>query len=710
MLLTSYYPMMKARLVIATLIVLLSSLSFCQYTVPGGNVSQSSIDISAPAGSWDGIYGEVVLGSGLNYSYTVFGGNITRINMVAEVPPCNISTISMHVIAVNSTSLTAPLSPGNLSILDRFIDSKENGSLSFTSLGSFNLTYGQITGVPILFTYAANVSSPYFREGYMNDALGNLVFVADVVDNRPDWNGSTSDYQMILPTNGTPTGYTLWVDVNYTCLPPFTPPNPPGGGDTHELYIDPVGVIEVIAGQSIDPEFLVINTGDFPEDDIAVTLSCPASFSCGAGSIPHLGIGHQQGISLPITVDGPGEYLLTVCARSAHARYCRDFLVQVSPECSVDDECGSGGYCEAQECEPKKKPGEKCDRAPQCENGACSGGICVYCTSDDDCPDSQMCSGGSCIPVPCPCGIVKSHACERYSCCSDSECGKCRICTGNSCSGMESDILLVSGELLEGEYVRVQVVDSRGIGVSGARVFTDDMSAYTDANGFASIKLPYTGIIYASADCYPQAGIMLDITHNAYFIIPDPVYEDEEEGFQLVDSKGRPVPGATVFIEGDSIVTDSQGRFSHTFQNPGQVRTKGQKIGYKVNDVDIDVLSRSMACSYPAVVGLLSFSSYNMHVLWMISIAMAVLNLILIDRRARPFHMIRKAVYSFGPLIFALPTVGIFTICLVSNIVLLQLLIELAVFLRGLLLSREPAGQDARAGEQQQGRYRYRGE
>ena len=106
----------------AFVILLLSSITSAQIMVEGGNVTELNVSGNINSTYWDGLYGDVVLGAGLNYSHVVVGNDVVEINMVAQDPNCTIQSILMHVIAVNATSLTAPLSIGNLPQLDAFFD------------------------------------------------------------------------------------------------------------------------------------------------------------------------------------------------------------------------------------------------------------------------------------------------------------------------------------------------------------------------------------------------------------------------------------------------------------------------------------------------------------------------------------------------------------------------------------------------------------
>ena len=675
-------PSIAAPMQTAIFLLLLLSASHAQVTTNGGNVTQLALSQNNLTDKWDGLYGQVVLGTGTSFSYVVSGGNITRVNFIGQEPPCIVASQSLRIIAVNATSITAPLQPGNLSVLDALLGAAGNASAAFIQNGSFELSYGNFSGVPALFTLPGNATSGDFREGYLNDALGNLVFVADVVGNMPDWNGTASDYQIMLPLAGA--NYTLFVDVAYSCAP--TPPPPPPGGNTHRLYIPPPGPFTVPSGSTFDAAFIVRDTGDFAENNIGVTLNCPTGFSCGFGTIPHLPVGGQQNASLPITADGAGEFVLTVCARNADTFTCRDFIVRVTPECSISEDCGTGGFCQGNTCEEKKKPGEWCNDSEQCLNNVCTGGLCSLCSADSDCADDQSCAGGACVKIRCPCGRIAGHACISYACCADTDCGACQMCSGNSCRSMKFDILIAAGAqegLIEGQPVRVQVLGNNGQGVPGARVFTSEMEAHTDANGYATITVPYDGIIYASSDCYANAGVMFTIVRKGSFETPNQTFVGEDTWMRLVDSRGLPIAGATVFVDGTGLTTDSNGAFHHIFDFPGRKTMSARITGYDIPDAGLDVAQR-FSCGYPVVLGLLSFDNGNIWLLWLISIVLAIFNFLLLRRRMRRTarkwpvtSVVLQLAYALVPLLIAAIPGTWFGICFMSNVVTLQLIVEL---------------------------------
>ena len=666
---------------ITLLLLMLSGFGFAQITTEGGNVTELNLSGTLNSTYWDGLYGEVVLGAGVNYTYTVVGDNVVRINMVAQDPNCTILTILMHVIAVNDTGITLPLAAGNLALLDAFVPGTENGSGTFTLLSTFDLTYGLFNNVPTTYTYANNATPSDFREGYLNDAAGNLVFVTEIVNNMPDWNGSTSDYQIMLPNNGSLTNYTFWVDVNFTCVPPGPGPGP-GPHNEHKIYIYPPGAYTVGVGETFDLDVLIENRGDFVERDLDVYIqSCPAGFTCGSDIVDRIGVGDQETAGFPITVNGAGEYVLTVCAENDDVIECQDFIVYVTAECESDEDCGEDAYCDGGICKPKKKINETCDEDNECASNVCEEGRCVYCTTDDDCASDESCTDGSCIKIECDCGYILNHACIPYECCADEDCEEDEFCIGHACEPKELEILVVEGELIEDEELLVQVVNSKGETVPLADIFTNFMRAIADANAYATINAPRDGLIYAYKDGYPQAGLLLSITLKGFFVIEEEIIAGKETRIQVVDTLGKGIPNARVYFNGEMIETDDEGYFYYIFDTPGPITLRGEKTGYLITDAEINVRGEPM-CGFPIFLNWFIFATSTIYVLWIISIFLAILNFALSWRRIRIRSMLKGAVYSVVPLLLALPGISIFTICLMSNIVVLQAIGEIILLIK----------------------------
>jgi hypothetical protein len=659
------------------LLLLFSGLLIADPITEGGNVTEANFTGLQNSTNWGAFYGDVVLGAGSTYTVTVYGNNINLQNMVAQNPPCAYTSISMHIIAVNDTGITTPLSAGNLAVLDAFIGNAENGSRTFNSTSTFNLTYGAYSSVPTTYTYANNATSPDFRMGYLNDADGNLVFVADVVSDRPNWNGSTSDYQIMLANNGSPINYTMWVNVIYAC-----PPGGDGDGDDdHILFIHPISTYTVQAGETFIVPVIVENIGDYGEHHVNVHLTCPAGFSCGTAALNTIGIGDSKTANITITAGTVGDYVLRVYADSDATGTYREFLVHVNPECDSDDDCPGGEYCEAGECVPEEP---------------------VECEKNADCPLDMVCENEVCREIECACGYVSNHACIKYECCSDADCLITQMCIQHKCVPKELDIIVVDGTLIEGDPLFVQVIDNIGNGIGGANVSTDEMSLLADLNGFATIVTPYSGIIYGEKEGYGKVGKVIDVIRLGFFVLEEKAYAGQETVITLVDSKGNPIPHAQVLIEGGIFTTDGQGRVFYTFKSSGEKIISGEKAGYLIHDGKLMVYEEGAAgeaCAFPAIIGLFMFTPGQIYVLWFVALLLAVANFFLFRGRTGTSNA-KAFVYSFVPLALAVPEIGIFGICFMSNIVLFQLLVELVLLIKNKVESEiKEAGKEIERGK-----------
>ncbi|MCP4646655.1 MAG: hypothetical protein GY852_02825 [bacterium] len=682
--------------------------SIANVTTEGGNVTGLYLNTSQNSSYWDGLYGDVVLGAGTTYNHTVNGNNITLLNMVGQDPPCNYTGLSMQVIAVNNSAIALPLVAGNLAQLDGFMGGGENGSSTFTLLSTFTLNSGTYNNVPTTYSYANGAPSASFREGYMNDALGNLVFVADVVSNQPNWNGSTSDYQIMLPNDGSGVQYWLWVEVNYTCTN-VTPPHP--SDHEHKLYVPPIPTQTMTSGTPLDVPVTVENRGDYREDDVEVSVTnCPSGFTCEIVVIPKISKGEDEQITLEINGGPPGSYVLEVCADNIHTNYCREFILNVLPECE-DEECTDDEYCEGGEWIGKKDAGEECEIDCECLSGLCENGICVLCEIDADCPDDEECSDGFCEKVECPCGIVQNHACIPYECCSDSDCESDQFCIDFECVVKELEIILIDGELIVGEEGLFQILNNRGEEVPFADVFTNEEDTVADEHGYASLPFTPDGLVYADAEGYQQVAKLFDVIQIGIIeILAEDVMVGEETTITIVDRDGNPIVGAEVHIEGNVLITDANGQVKYTFDEPGTKTIMAFKPGYLINDANIDVgepgaIPAEGVCRFPFWLRWFSIPAPDITYLWLFSLVLGVFNFFAFRRRIKRNFLkclvkqglgnwkaelknrnreiyFKGLVYSFLPLVFALPGMYILNICFMSNIVLLEAIAETAIILK----------------------------
>ena len=103
---------------------------------------------------WHGIVGNYSFAGPFFYTLNATPGDISELNVTFPQPTCSYNHILMNVLASTSSNITLPLNPGNLTLLDIFInDSRQNGTATFTGNGTINLSFGNITGVPYVISF-----------------------------------------------------------------------------------------------------------------------------------------------------------------------------------------------------------------------------------------------------------------------------------------------------------------------------------------------------------------------------------------------------------------------------------------------------------------------------------------------------------------------------------------------------------------------------
>jgi hypothetical protein len=214
--------------------ITLIPIAIAQAPAQGGNITQVNLTLSVETTRWQGVVGTLYFGTNVNDSINAQGGfvNDTIINVTSACS--NPTSISGFIYYSNSTDAPTGLTPGNLTQLDNFVGSGlDNASNTFTTNSTFNIG-GPITNVPTTFTYVNNNSqSTVFREGYFNDATGNIVFAVEIYLNTQGYNSSFFDFQTILPVfNQTTTTFYISNDITTTC----PSPSPSGGGGSSSGY------------------------------------------------------------------------------------------------------------------------------------------------------------------------------------------------------------------------------------------------------------------------------------------------------------------------------------------------------------------------------------------------------------------------------------------------------------------------------------------
>ena len=202
-------------------------------------------------------------------------------------------------------------------------------------------------------------------------------------------------------------------------------------------------------------------------------------------------------------------------------------------------------------------------------------------------------------------------------------------------------------------------------------------------NSIILFRLLRLGLLFAFLSGYPQAGLMLDVTLLGSFVLEETVIAGEETIVAVVDTQGAGIPGVRVAFDGQEKTTDGQGRFAHIFAEPGEVMFKGEKAGYRIRDGRATVMGAAgMACGFPLFLNWHWFDLSAFYLLWMLSIILALANFWLSSRRIISRSTLKAAAYSFAPLVLALPGIGYFSICFMSNVVILQAVAELAMLVR----------------------------
>ncbi len=226
----------KCSLQVPLIILFLASAAFAagNDTTEGGNITHADIAQPQAPSTWHAVFGHV---SGLPFSPATINAtpdNLTLLDISTGSSSCAYGVSVLNLLFSNSSSAITSLSPGSLGALDSFVERNvQNGSGTFASSTTFSTaSYGSISGVPT--TYTEPASSQVFREGYLQDQAGNIVFITPAVGGQIGFNMTPVDFQAILPTsNGTALVYYATVDI--ACNPAPPPPPQPGGGPTYTV-------------------------------------------------------------------------------------------------------------------------------------------------------------------------------------------------------------------------------------------------------------------------------------------------------------------------------------------------------------------------------------------------------------------------------------------------------------------------------------------
>ncbi len=474
------------------------------YVLEGGNITELNISSNNSTSIyWAGIYGELInTGFYSNLTSNFSSNTIRSLDLNYSLSPgCNL--LSLAVIASNS-SIVPPLKPGNLTLLDDIINSSENASLTFTNTGNLKTSYGLILNVPYTYT---NPSSSMFKTYYLNDNNNNIIFYSPASFDSPDWNLTTSDYQMILLSN---TSFIITIDKTEQC-------NISNGGSTkrHILYIEKIGTITTYVGTNIKIPVNVFNNGDFTEFNVYLKSDYPTTMFFAF--YDKIFKNKNKTAVLSLTPNETGTFIVKITAYSDKARYEREFTLIVKEfKCNSDLECGEGYYCNNGVCEEKKD----------------------FCFSDSDCSSNEKCIGNSCIPIPCDCGEIVNRTCIPYECCSNSDCSPSQICSSNICVDIKPTLDYNSTPIV-GENITAFVKDQNGNPFDGLLIAGG--KEYRIENGIVVFEVPENMLVYV-VKANNKYGFFIPAKRRAYIrLTPFPVLINLTTFGEVVDAKGNPI-------------------------------------------------------------------------------------------------------------------------------------------------------------------------
>lgn len=190
-------------------------------TAQGGNITKVGFNATRQTDHWQGVAGQVFFSTApatTNVNATGSFVNGTNINFTID---CD-DPISASGFIAFSNSSTPPtgLVAGNLAILDMLTGNKsDSGTRTFTTTSTFALPSGSVSGVPTTFPFVnQSPQSSTFRVGYFNDAIGSIVFIAEIFANLLGYNESFFDYESLLVApNKTTKAYFIFADITFTC-------------------------------------------------------------------------------------------------------------------------------------------------------------------------------------------------------------------------------------------------------------------------------------------------------------------------------------------------------------------------------------------------------------------------------------------------------------------------------------------------------------
>lgn len=220
--------MEKKEIIFFLVLLMIPAVQAINYSIAeGGNITPLHMDLSQETEVWQGFAGRIRFIAPDTTTINATGGEVNGTIFNFSAPCTNPTSVRGFILFSNSSTPPAGLAAGNLTQLNNFLvnRSQDDANRTFTTTSTFNIG-GIINNVPTTYTFVNQQSqNTTFREGYFNDASGNLVFAVEVDMNSQGYNTSFFDFQAIIPVyNKTETQYYITTDLDIVC------PRPPSGG------------------------------------------------------------------------------------------------------------------------------------------------------------------------------------------------------------------------------------------------------------------------------------------------------------------------------------------------------------------------------------------------------------------------------------------------------------------------------------------------
>ncbi|PIO06806.1 hypothetical protein COT47_02660, partial [Candidatus Woesearchaeota archaeon CG08_land_8_20_14_0_20_43_7] len=346
--------------------------------VGGGNMTSINISHTTAPTTWQGLYGSMTSAVVPN-STNPPGGAIASFNIYSECP--DNQTGEVYFSTVDPIDF-ASLVPAAASDIDTFLGvnpaDKTSGTNVFTAMAVFEI-YDSNMSLPSVTT---NSGTGTYRTGILKQG-SDIIFVANIQQDGQSFQGSTIDYQALIP------------------IP---------GGVTYYTFIDPANTCPAICGNGMC---------EYGEDQYSCPADCGLPPYCGDGTCDM----NETQFDCPADCGFPpfcgdgtcniNETQFDCPADCAPTWYCGDLICNTNEssydcpaDCGLPPSCGDS-TCDANETQYNCP--DDCGAPPGCGDATCDANETQYNCPDDcglppSCGDNVCGTGESSYNCPQDCG------------------------------------------------------------------------------------------------------------------------------------------------------------------------------------------------------------------------------------------------------------------------------------------------------------------